>query len=49
MGSSRNMAVLGLSVFIGLTVPTWAQSQKKPVDTGRKNVIRTKNLEQNVH
>jgi hypothetical protein len=34
MGSSRNMAVLGLSVFIGLTIPTWAQSKEKPIDTG---------------
>ncbi|XP_060594872.1 solute carrier family 23 member 2-like isoform X2 [Ruditapes philippinarum] len=38
MGSSRNMAVLGLSVFIGLTIPTWAQSKDKPVDTGDEGV-----------
>ncbi|XP_045168875.2 solute carrier family 23 member 2-like isoform X2 [Mercenaria mercenaria] len=38
MGSSRNIAVLGLSVFIGLTVPTWAQSKEKPIDTGDEGV-----------
>lgn len=34
MSSSRNIAVLGLSVFIGLVVPTWAQSVPLPVNTG---------------
>ncbi|XP_052282148.1 solute carrier family 23 member 1-like isoform X2 [Dreissena polymorpha] len=34
MSSPRNIAILGLSVFIGLCVPTWAQKGKNPVQTG---------------
>ncbi|KAL4221143.1 hypothetical protein ACF0H5_019402 [Mactra antiquata] len=34
MSSSRNIAVLGLSVFIGLTVPSWAQTVDRPIRTG---------------
>ena len=34
MSSPRNIAIFGLSIFIGLCVPTWAQKVKNPVQTG---------------
>ncbi|XP_045169343.2 solute carrier family 23 member 2-like isoform X2 [Mercenaria mercenaria] len=34
MSSPRNMAIIGLSIFIGLAVPTWAQKESSPVSTG---------------
>ncbi|KAL4222895.1 hypothetical protein ACF0H5_018935 [Mactra antiquata] len=34
MSSARNMAIFGLSVFIGLAVPTWTQQESKPINTG---------------
>lgn len=34
MSSPRNMAIVGLSIFIGLSVPTWAQKEEKPISTG---------------
>ncbi|KAH3716415.1 hypothetical protein DPMN_059138 [Dreissena polymorpha] len=34
MSSPRNIAILGLSVFIGLCVPAWARKVKNPVQTG---------------
>ncbi|XP_052788146.1 solute carrier family 23 member 1-like [Mya arenaria] len=40
MSSSRNIAIFGLAVFIGLCVPTWAQRVKNPVDTGNQTFDR---------
>ncbi|XP_052796345.1 solute carrier family 23 member 1-like isoform X2 [Mya arenaria] len=34
MSSPRNIAILGLSVLIGLAVPTWAQASPVPIHTG---------------
>ncbi|XP_060590151.1 solute carrier family 23 member 1-like [Ruditapes philippinarum] len=34
MSSPRNMAILGLSIFIGISIPTWAQATEAPVNTG---------------
>ncbi|WAQ93740.1 S23A2-like protein [Mya arenaria] len=34
MSSPRNIAIFGLSIFIGLAVPTWAKKHKSPVQTG---------------
>ncbi|KAL4221965.1 hypothetical protein ACF0H5_018015 [Mactra antiquata] len=36
MSSPRNMAIFGLSCFIGLAVPTWALKEEKPIDTGNE-------------
>ncbi|WAQ93503.1 S23A2-like protein, partial [Mya arenaria] len=38
MHAGRNIAILGVSTFIGLTIPSWAQSVGKPVNTGYTNV-----------
>ena len=35
LSSPRNIAILGLSVFIGLMVPTWVKKVKTPFETGR--------------
>ena len=35
MSSGRNIAILGISVFIGLTVPNWAQGVERPIYTGK--------------
>lgn len=39
MSSSRNLAILGLAVFIGLCVPTWVNKVKSPVNTGRAKIM----------
>ncbi|XP_045169652.2 solute carrier family 23 member 1-like [Mercenaria mercenaria] len=40
MSSPRNMAIIGLSIFIGLSVPTWAQKVDRPVQTGNEQFDR---------
>ena len=35
MSSPRNMAIIGLSIFIGLSVPTWIEKVEKPINTGK--------------
>ncbi|XP_060563739.1 solute carrier family 23 member 1-like isoform X2 [Ruditapes philippinarum] len=40
MSSPRNMAIIGLSIFIGLSVPTWAQKEDSPIKTGHEQFDR---------
>ncbi|XP_045170261.2 solute carrier family 23 member 1-like [Mercenaria mercenaria] len=40
MSSPRNIAILGLSVCMGLAVPTWAHSVDQPVNTGHEKFDR---------
>ncbi|XP_045170564.2 solute carrier family 23 member 2-like isoform X2 [Mercenaria mercenaria] len=40
MSSPRNMAIIGLSIFIGLSVPTWVQQVVTPIHSGNEKADR---------
>ena len=34
MSSSRNMAIIGISIMVGIMVPTYIKETKNPISTG---------------
>lgn len=35
MQSSRNLAIIGISVIIGLMIPNWAKNNSRDLETGK--------------
>ena len=39
MSSSRNMAIVGLSIMLGIMIPTYIKETKNPINTGKVNYL----------
>ena len=39
MSSSRNMAIIGLSIMVGIMIPIYIRETKDPIKTGTPNLF----------
>ena len=44
MSSSRNMAIVGLSIMLGIMIPTYIKETKNPINTGTVNFLSKYNF-----